>query len=347
MANDMVNTESRCTTLSKQASCFLKQSNALTTAAYSLTRNEKRLLYIVVEILTSQKIPEIRGRYDIEIHHSHYAAIFSGSTNVARDINEASRLLNTREVIFYLPEENGDGDSEDDIALDGLSWTVKRSIRPKQGLTRLSLNAEVVDLMLETKQFTGFYMRDVARLNKVTSMRLYESLMQWHDRNKRKEQQVTFGFEWIMNRYQLPNSMRVLTDFRKRFLKVTTKEITENTDINVKYVENTVRQGRKVVLESVTFYWSKKPTAKKTNVKPEPKQRLSKPNALKIPDEESSNKSEFVLDGMRYMGSLMAGHNVPMPTATWFTKYAEAHAEIMGDYPSEAVYSFVSTNMLQ
>lgn len=338
------------------SNCFLKQSNALTTAAYTLTRNEKRLIYIVVEILTTNNIPEVRGRYDIEIHHGYYHRLFGGGNNVARDINEASRLLNTREVIFYLPEENGDGDTEDDIALDGLSWTVKRGTRPKLGLTLLSINAEVADFMLATHQFTGYYLRDVASLDRVISMRLYESIMQWHNRMKRNEQSVTFSYEWIMDRYQLPASLRVITDFRKRFLRVATKEITDKTDIDVRFEEHTHREGRKIVLESVTFFWSKKRRNKSKKSSCDNDNIETKTVSLKMPHFELMQTEGFILASKDYLNAMISnGANLELPQPSWFSHFIHAHKFVTGLLPdlkymniakkvlSEQEYNFLSS----
>lgn len=55
----------------KQAkSVYLRQSNALTTAAYTLSRNEKRLVYLSLEKIFNGSVIEERGRFDVTISHT-------------------------------------------------------------------------------------------------------------------------------------------------------------------------------------------------------------------------------------------------------------------------------------
>ena len=238
-------------------------------------------------------------------------------------------------MIFYLPEENGNGGTEDDIALDGLSWTVKRGVRPKLGLTLLSINAEVADFMLATHQFTGYYLRDVASLDRVISMRLYESIMQWHNRKKRKEQSVTFSYEWILDRYQLPQSLRVATDFRKRFLRVATKEITDKTDIDVRFEENTRREGRKSILESITFYWSKKSRGPNKKSSVGDNDAECAPVISEIPLYESMQTEIFILAAKDYLRAINSGVDLKLPDQAWFTHFIHAHKFVTGLLPSD------------
>ena len=245
-------------------------------------------------------------------------------------------------MIFYLPEENGTGNTEDDIALDGLSWTVKRGVRPKQGLTLLSINAEVADYMLATHQFTGYYLRDVASLDRVISMRLYESLMQWHHRMKRNEQSVTFSYDWIMDRYQLPPSLLVISDFRKRFLRVASEEITAKTDIDVRFVENTRREGRKLHLDSITFYWKKK---KRGNTK-----KLSGNDNIKatsvmieIPAFEAMQTETFIVAAKDYLRALGSCADLKLPNQNWFMHFIHAHEFVTGLLPEPEFMSIAKT----
>lgn len=248
----------------KQAkSVYLRQSNALTTAAYTLSRNEKRLVYLSLEKIFNGSVIEERGRFDVTISHTEYARVFDESDkNISRDIAKASAALNKRGIVFYVPSEDADNGEK---ALDGLSWTTKRSVRPKRGTTVLSFNAELVDLLRADGRYTGYFLHVVAKLNNQYALRLYESIRQWvtlkrnaKDAEKGVERSVTFGIDWLINRYELPASYQRMSDFRRRFLIPAVTEIHNKSDICLTYEENAAKGGRRNSIVSITFRWIEK-----------------------------------------------------------------------------------------
>lgn len=218
--------------LSKKSTVIIRQANALTTAAYSLTRNEKRLVYIALDGIVNRGIePNEFGQYPVEMNHQEYSHLFNDdSKNVSRDILAASKSLNKKEVTFYFPEEDGE---DGERAHDAMSWTTKRSHRPKRGVTTVFFNAELIKIITKVdKNFTKYLMSQAGRLNNPYAMRLYESLRQWSTR-----QSVTFSISWMIERYELPLSYSRMSDFRRRFLKPSVKEINELTNMKLEYEE--------------------------------------------------------------------------------------------------------------
>jgi plasmid replication initiation protein len=316
---------------------YLRQSNALTTAAYTLSRNEKRLVYLALDKILNKKVQEERGRFDVVIQHSEYASYFDEKhKNVSRDISKASAALNKREIVFYLPSEDGD---DGEKALDGLSWTTKRSVRPKRGTTLLSFNAELVDLIRADKKYTGYFLHNAAKLNNPYSMRLYESLRQWvtlkRKNNERaggdrsKEQSVNFGIDWLIERYELPASYRRMSDFRRRFLIPAVEEISNKTDLLVSYNENSAKGGRKNSVVSITFKWTEKDEPKEYyGVDIEDFIDLSKP-----PMKEEHEEDVFVEMGLVYLDTFNADSKAP--SMEWAMDFMMCYQRVRGEAPTD------------
>ncbi|MGF1716654.1 RepB family plasmid replication initiator protein [Photobacterium chitinilyticum] len=211
----------------------LRQANALTTAAYSLTRNEKRIVYMAINAINNNGIRRNEhGQYPVDIVHSKFLSLFdSDATNISRDIANATKSLNKKEVIFYLPEEDGD---DGEKALDGVSWTTKRSHRPRHGVTTIHFNSELVEVINKVdKEFTRVLMVEAGHLSNPYTMRLYESLRQWV-----KKGIVTFTVSWLCERYELPPSYSLrMPDFRRRFLHPSIDEINAKTRLAVTFEE--------------------------------------------------------------------------------------------------------------
>lgn len=206
----------------------IRQANVLTSAAYSLSKTEKRIVYIALDKISRQAVkPNKFGQIEIDIVHSHFATLFECPIgNASRDIASAAASLNTKEVVFYLPDE----DSDDDRALDAISWTTKRAHRPKKGITTIHFNSELIDIITNVdKNFTRLLLGDIIKLNSSGAMRLYDSLRQWENRGD-----VVFNINWMIERYELPVKYRDrMSDFRRRFLHPSLLEINEKTSLKV------------------------------------------------------------------------------------------------------------------
>ncbi|MCZ4310198.1 RepB family plasmid replication initiator protein [Vibrio pomeroyi] len=314
-----------------QNTIYLRQSNALTTAAYTLSRNEKRLVYLSLEKIFNGSVVEERGRFDVVIQHSEYASVFDESAkNISRDISKASAALNKREIVFYIPDEDGD---DGEKALDGLSWTTKRSVRPKRGTTVLSFNAELVDLLRADARYTGFFLHVVAKLNNQYAMRLYESIRSWVTLMRKNptsgERSVTFGVDWLIHRYELPASYQRMSDFRRRFLIPAVAEIHAKSDITLTYKENSAKGGRRNSIVSITFTWTEKEEVKgNVDLSFEDYVDLTKPPLRKDHDDDV-----MVELGLVYLDKF--NDESERPCFSWVMDFIVTYQKVRGEAPTD------------
>lgn len=226
---------------SKRKGRRIVQSNQLTEAAYSLTRDQKRILYLCMTKMPN--VPEDEpinhdGKFTISV--AEYAEAYDlPSSAASQDIRQALNQYRGREVVIYRPEY----DDGDDKGYDAYPWLVKRSVRPSIGLYEVHFNQELLPFMAGLRR--NFTVYEIVEVNTITNpfvQRLYESLCQY--RGSRSEGTVTLEINWIRKRYMLPESYNRMPDFRKRFLDVAINEINTKTPLRVTVTEK--KKGRTI-----------------------------------------------------------------------------------------------------
>ena len=227
----------------------ITQSNKLTEATYSLTRDQKRILYLCMAKLPlniDEDQIEHNGEFVISV--AEYAHVYDlPSSTASQDIRRALNAFRGREVTIYRPEF----DMGDEKGFDAYAWLTKRSARPSIGQYQLSINPALIPLMTGLKRdYTSYGLFDVKEINHPLVQRLYETMCQY--RGNRTEGTVVLEVDWIRKRYDLPASYNKIQDFKRYFLNVAIKEINEKTPMRLTVEER--KRGR--VITTLVFHFT-------------------------------------------------------------------------------------------
>ncbi|MFM5095055.1 RepB family plasmid replication initiator protein [Aeromonas rivipollensis] len=219
-------------------------SNEFLNAAYSMTRDEKRILWMCMSAIGDA---EDKHSPAFEITVKRYTQMFGvPSAEATNDIRGALSKLLRRSITIYRPDES----TEDEEAWDMYSILMRTAKRPKRGVYEIDVNPYLLPFFYGLKrEFTKLQLLEVADLRNPHAMRLYENLIQFESTGTFCKQ-----LEWFIDRYQLPESYSRYANFKQKFLDVAVAEINAKTPLSVGYVEN--KTGRKVA--SILFSFSRK-----------------------------------------------------------------------------------------
>ena len=235
------------------------KDNALINASYNLELTEQRLIMLAI-INARESGQGITADSKLEIHASDYAKLFNVSIDASyKALREAVNNLFNRQF-SYAAEYKRTGKT----GIVRSRWVSRIFYVDDLALLEITFAPDVVPLVTRLEEhFTSYQAKQVAHLTSKYATRLYELLIAW--REVGKVPQIEIGD--FRNRLGLLESeYTAMSDFKKRVLEPSIKQINEHTDITVTYEQH--KKGR--AISGFSFRFKQKPQAKKTETKRDP-----------------------------------------------------------------------------
>lgn len=246
---------------------IVKQPNALTTAIYNFSRNQKRVFYSLLQSIASNELNKVKGVYECQIKHQDYAALFE-TANASREIGSAFDAFENKGGANSITILNPEEDVGDDLGKTTMTIIVKSEHKPKSGYSSFQILEETYEILKSTdNKFTMFLLSYAGKLQSPYSMRLYETICQWKNTCDSRK----IPCDWMRSHYVMPKSYELSSNFRNKFLIPAVNEISEKTNIKLTYDE-LYEGGRKNSVSHIHFKWEDrdKKTKKQSKIKFEP-----------------------------------------------------------------------------
>ena len=235
------------------------KDNALINASYNLELTEQRLIMLAI-INARESGQGITADSKLEIHASDYAKLFNVSIDASyKALREAVNNLFNRQF-SYTAEYKRTGKT----GIVRSRWVSRIFYVDDLALLEITFAPDVVPLVTRLEEhFTSYQAKQVAHLTSKYATRLYELLIAW--REVGKVPQIEIGD--FRNRLGLLESeYTAMSDFKKRVLHPSIKQINEHTDITVTYEQH--KKGR--LISGFSFRFKQKQEAKKIESKRDP-----------------------------------------------------------------------------
>lgn len=223
------------------------KDNALINASYNLELTEQRLIMLAI-INARESGQGITADSKLEIHASDYAKLFNVSADASyKALREAVNNLFNRQF-SYTAEYKKTGK----VGIVRSRWVSRIFYVDDLALLEITFAPDVVPLITRLEeQFTKYEAKQVAHLTSKYATRLYELLIAWREVGKVPQLEL----REFRNRLGLvDNEYTAMSDFKKRVLEPSIKQVNEHTDITVTYEQH--KKGR--IISGFSFKFKQK-----------------------------------------------------------------------------------------
>ena len=226
------------------------KDNALINASYNLELTEQRLIMLAI-INARESGQGITADSKLEIHASDYAKLFNVSADASyKALREAVNNLFNRQF-SYSAEYKRTGK----VGIVRSRWVSRIFYVDDLALLEITFAPDVVPLITRLEEhFTKYEAKQVAHLTSKYATRLYEMLIAWREVGKVPQLELS---EFRNRLGLLDNEYTAMSDFKKRVLEPSIKQINEHTDITVTYEQH--KKGRIISGFSFKFKQKKQP----------------------------------------------------------------------------------------
>jgi plasmid replication initiation protein len=227
------------------------KDNALMIASYNLEVTEQRLILLAI-INARETGNGITANSKLEIHANDYASRFDVSNSAAYKALK-SAVLNLFDRQFSFKEI----DKKGNIGTVKSRWVSRIKYIDDSATLEITFAPDVVPLITRLEQhFTSYQIKQVAQLTGKYAIRLYELLITWREIGKVPQIELS---EFRQKLGLEDNEYTAMSDFKKRVLEPSIKQINEHTDITVTYEQH--KKGR--LISGFSFKLKQKQQAKK------------------------------------------------------------------------------------
>lgn len=223
------------------------KDNALINASYNLELTEQRLIMLAI-INARESGQGITADSKLEIHASDYAKLFNVSADASyKALREAVNNLFNRQF-SYTAEYKKTGK----VGIVRSRWVSRIFYVDDLALLEITFAPDVVPLITRLEEhFTKYEAKQVAHLTSKYATRLYELLIAWREVGKVPQLEL----REFRNRLGLvDNEYTAMSDFKKRVLEPSIKQVNEHTDITVTYEQH--KKGR--IISGFSFKFKQK-----------------------------------------------------------------------------------------
>ena len=223
------------------------KDNALINASYNLELTEQRLIMLAI-INARESGQGITADSKLEIHASDYAKLFNVSADASyKALREAVNNLFNRQF-SYTAEYKKTGK----IGIVRSRWVSRIFYVDDLALLEITFAPDVVPLITRLEEhFTKYEAKQVAHLTSKYATRLYELLIAWREVGKVPQLELS---EFRNRLGIVDNEYTAMSDFKKRVLEPSIKQINEHTDITVTYEQH--KKGR--IISGFSFKFKQK-----------------------------------------------------------------------------------------
>ncbi|MDZ7706256.1 MAG: replication initiation protein [Trueperaceae bacterium] len=219
---------------------MVTQANKLSTAAYSMTLREKRLVMLVASVI--RKDDEHMKRYSFPAADVMNFLGLENNNNGYNELRSVTGELLSRVVDISTPETKR--------GYRQFQWMASASYIPKedsgtgQAMLELQAHSEMRPFLLELKEhFSSIPFAEIARLPSFHSVRIFEIL--WAKSHQLMRGTVKISLEELKKMLKLEKQYPNFADFRKRVLDKAQQDLDEKTPLSFTY--EVEKQGVKVV----------------------------------------------------------------------------------------------------
>lgn len=217
----------------------VSQSLALTEATYDLTRDERRIIYLIaVQCANNGLSIQENGLTDYEIKTSEYGEMFEVcSHESSRDVRSAIKSIYDKSVIIPDMDES----TEQERSEEEIRWVIGKKNLPKRGSWQITLNPLIVPHLTNLANKIKYPVGEIIHLQNNHQYRLYELLI------AEESGERTIDIEWLKEKFCLDKkkSYGLYSNLKNRVIDPAIKQINETTPLNVSYIEN--KENKRVV----------------------------------------------------------------------------------------------------